>query len=78
MTFGNLWFGFYTLDFFHDVIAHPFTWQSYIYPISPDSIHARGGSWASDGRLLRSASRCLLRRERHANGFGFRLVRPLR
>jgi len=50
MTWGNIGLGIYTFDFIHDIIFHPITWQSYVYPISPDD--ARGG-----GRALRSANR---------------------
>jgi hypothetical protein len=58
MTLGNITFGFYTFDFIHDVVFHPITWQSYVYPISPDSVYtSRGGSWDSNGRTLRSANR---------------------
>ena len=70
MTAGNFFFFFYTFDFFHDVIAHPFTWQSYIYPISPDSVYFSDGSWTNDARIIRSASRISYLK-------GFRLVRPL-
>jgi hypothetical protein len=46
----------YSIDYTHDVISHPLSWQSYIYPISPDSVaSSRGGSWVSHGRHLRSA-----------------------
>jgi hypothetical protein len=57
MTVGNFYLGAYTFDFFHDVITHPLTWQSYIYPISPDGVYFSGGTWSSDGRIIRSASR---------------------
>jgi hypothetical protein len=70
MTAGNFFFFFYTFDFFHDVIAHPFTWESYVYPISPDSVYSSGGSWTNDARIIRSASRVSYLK-------GFRLVRPL-
>ncbi len=70
MTAGNFFFFFYTFDFFHDVFAHPFTWQSYVYPISPDSVFFSGSSWTNDGRIIRSASRVSYLK-------GFRLVRPL-
>jgi hypothetical protein len=70
MTAGNFFFFFYTFDFFHDVITHPFTWQSYVYPISPDSVYFSGDSWTNDGRIIRSASRVSYLK-------GFRLVRPL-
>jgi len=46
MTMGNIVLGIYTFDFIHDVVFHPITWQSYVYPISPDGVYAsRGGSW---------------------------------
>jgi hypothetical protein len=78
MTAGNFWFGLYSFDFLHDVIFHPLTWQSYIYPISPDSVHAsRGGSWVNDARFIRSADRYALDVVRSSD-LGFRLVRPLR
>ena len=76
MIMGNIAFGIYTFNFIHDVVFHPITWQSYLYPISPDSVYAsRGGSWDSGGRTFRSAYRS-------GSGWdlsdGFRLVRPLR
>jgi hypothetical protein len=42
MTVGNIFpilppFFVYTFDYLADVIAHPLTWQSYVYPISPDT-----------------------------------------
>jgi hypothetical protein len=58
MTAGNIAFGMYTFDYVHDVVFHPLSWQSYLYPISPDSVYAsRGGSWDSHARDLRSAVR---------------------
>jgi len=76
MTMGNIMLGFYTFDFIHDVIFHPITWQSYVYPISPDGVYAsRGGSWDSDDRFIRSASRL---NNGGSDSDGFRLVRPLR
>jgi len=76
MTLGNLYLGAYTFDFLHDVIVHPLTWQSYVYPISPDGAYSRGGSWDGDARLIRSASRDYYAGRNHYDGF--RLVRPLR
>ncbi|NBU98137.1 MAG: hypothetical protein EBS19_07990 [Spirochaetia bacterium] len=75
MTLGNIYFGFYTFDFLHDVVVHPFTWQSYIYPISPDSVKYGEYSWGGDARLIRCAYRG---GDRHSDvSVGFRLVRPL-
>ena len=75
MTLGNIYFGAYTIDFAHDVVYHPLSWQSYLYPISPDSVYAsRGGSWDSRGRRLRSSDRS----PAYYDSGGFRLVRPLR
>jgi hypothetical protein len=77
MTAGNITFGMYTFDYVHDVVFHPLSWQSYLYPISPDSVYAsRGGSWVSDARLIRSAYRFF--GDRSYDFYGFRLVRPLR
>ena len=77
MTIGNLYLGFYTFDYVHDVVFHPLSWQSYLYPISPDSVYAsRGGSWDDHARNIRSAYRSVT--GRNASSVGFRLVRPLR
>ena len=76
MTAGNLFLGFYTFDYVHDVVFHPLSWQSYLYPISPDSVYpSRGGSWDIDERSFRSANR---RGYGWYDFYGFRLVRPLR
>jgi hypothetical protein len=32
----------YPLDYIHDIISHPLTWQSYIYPLSPDRNNSIG------------------------------------
>jgi formylglycine-generating enzyme required for sulfatase activity len=86
MIFGNVylfvpWFG-YTIDYIHDVGFHPLSWQSYIYPISPNSVAAsRGGTWYSYGRFLRSAGRLtggFHEGVKPKDNLGFRLVRPLR
>jgi hypothetical protein len=79
MTMGNFPFLQYSLDFIHDVVFHPITWQSYIYPISPDSVvHSRWGSWDYNERSFRSASRNNVFVRMDISLFGFRLVRPLR
>jgi hypothetical protein len=76
MTLGNIPFLQYSIDFIHDVVFHPLTWQSYLYPISPDSVAAsRGGSWAYFGRSFRCAARDFF--DVNLN-YGFRLIRPLR
>ncbi len=77
MTFGNVfalflpYFG-YTIDYVHDIVAHPLTWQSYFYPFSPDSV---SDSLGYEGRLLRTAPRRYL--GWITNSGGFRLVRPV-
>ncbi len=77
MIVGNLALGYYTFDYIHDIITHPLTWQSYLYPISPDSIYAsRGGSWISYERGFRSTFRYVIGGY-YSYGSGFRLVRPL-
>jgi hypothetical protein len=74
ITIGNISVGFYTIDFLHDVAFHPLTWQSYIYPISPDSAIISGGSWDLGARIIRTASRI----DSDINFIqGFRIVRPL-
>lgn len=75
MTLGNIYFGFYTFDFLHDMIAHPFTWKSYVYPISPDRVSSHGGSWVDRIKIIRSADPSYYGWSRKK---GFRLVRPLR
>ena len=78
MTLGNIFPpGSYTLDFVHDIVFHPLTWQSYLYPISPDS-YTRDLSprdFRSSGRNFTSKSRPYGGRD---NDTGFNLVRPLR
>jgi len=36
---GFFIYPFYILDFLHDLVTHPLTWQSYAYPLSPDSCY---------------------------------------
>jgi hypothetical protein len=87
ITFGNIlviipWFG-YSLDFIHDVIFHPLTWQSYIYFISPDCVgynSYKEKEWGFQGHLMRSSHRVSFYYfpTNKFRSLGFRLVRPLR
>jgi hypothetical protein len=76
ITFGNFctWIPcfLYTFDYLHDILAHPFTWQSYIYPISPDNKKF----WKSGLRSLRTMRGSIIEKNIFV-GWGFRLVRPL-
>ena len=84
-TLGNIyiifpWFG-YTFDYLHDVIAHPLTWQSYLYPLSPESVYSnsRGnGGWNRNSNIFRSVIRSdVFKGSGSTDSMGFRLVRPL-
>ena len=68
---GNGLFGIYSFDYIHDIVFHPFTWQSYIYPLSPDSLSE--GCWDWKGRCTRTSVRTIA----GDWGKGFRLVRPV-
>jgi hypothetical protein len=72
-----IFFGVYTMDYFHDIVLHPLTWQSYLYPISPDSAVSKSGyTWDRGGRISRTFNRFSFD-DSGSNGEGFRLVRPL-
>ncbi len=72
---------YYSIDYTHDLIFHPLTWQSYLYPISPESMRPNNTNldetWVYYGRYFRSFNRS--RPDgKSFGGRGFRLVRPLR
>jgi hypothetical protein len=75
MTAGNIWFGNYTFDYIHDIVFHPLSWQSYLYPISPDI-----SPWEKQIRPFRTANRYyeVSVNEYESGPHSFRLVRPLR
>jgi hypothetical protein len=82
----------YILDFLHDLVTHPLTWQSYAYPLSPDSCYIDIKEYFKNKKIkcklsslniLRSSARHNYNQDRFDRFYnevwgGFRIVRAVR